>query len=163
MFVLELFGFVFQGSYAIRHELPLDSFLEVWTIMIQNFFIVLLIYRLTTGIHLEAIALVCLILSICLYELTVAPLSVVAALQMVSIGIFTVAKAPQIFKVFREQSTGQLDLFMLSMQTLGTTIRVFTTLEATTDRVYLLSYLIGMVLDATLMGQILYYRRKDIE
>jgi hypothetical protein len=57
MFTLELFGFVFQGSYAARHHFPLDSYLEVFVILAQNFIIIALMYRFTTGINAQAVLL----------------------------------------------------------------------------------------------------------
>jgi hypothetical protein len=97
--------------------------------------------------------------------------------------IFASAKIPQILKGFREKNTGQLDLFMVIMQLLGSVgkknknaattvglikrhfykivVRVFTTMQSVDDPLYLLSYIIGSTLNAVLVFQVLFYGNQD--
>lgn len=157
MFTLELFGFVFQGSFAARHGFPLDSYLEVFVILVQNFIIIGLCYVYTTGYSAQAFLLHAAAVGLLAWELLFAPLEAVVALQSLSIAIFTVAKVPQIVSAFRLKSTGQLDLFMVLLQTLGSLVRVFTTLQSVDNPVYLAGYVLGSSLNAVMTLQVLYY------
>jgi mannose-P-dolichol utilization defect protein 1 len=157
MFTLELFGFVFQGTYAARHNFPLDTYLEVFVILAQNFIIIALMYRFTTGINAQAVLLLGAALALCVYELTAAPIELVVGLQTFSIAVFAVAKMPQIIKAFQDKSTGQLDLFMVTLQTLGSLTRVYTTLQSVNNPIYLFGYVLGSSLNAIMTAQVLYY------
>lgn len=158
MFVLELFGFIFQGSFAARHHFPLDSYLEVFVVFAQNFIIIALMYRFTTGINVRTVALLGSALALLAFELTVAPIELVVALQTFStIVVFTVAKLPQIIKAYKEKSTGQLDLFMVALQTLGSLVRVFTTFQSVNNPIYLFGYILGSTFNATMTLQVLIY------
>jgi mannose-P-dolichol utilization defect protein 1 len=157
MFTLELFGFIFQGSYAARHGFPLDSYLEVFVILAQNFIIVALCYVFTTGYNVQAAALQAAALALLFWELYAAPLEYVVLLQSLAIGIFTIAKLPQIVQAFQNKSTGQLDLFMVLLQTLGSLVRVFTTLQTVDNPVYLFGYILGASLNGIITAQVLYY------
>jgi mannose-P-dolichol utilization defect 1 len=157
MFTLELFGFIFQGSFAARHAFPLDSYLEVFVILAQNFIIIALCYVYTTGYNLQAALLQGAALALLAWELLAAPIEAVIALQSLSIGIFTVAKLPQIVQAFQQKSTGQLDLFMVLLQTLGSLVRVFTTLQTVDNPVYLFGYVLGATLNGIITAQVLYY------
>jgi len=158
MFSLELFAFVFQGTYAARNGFPLDSYLEIWVILAQNFIIIALMYVYSSrGFTLNGAALLGSALLLIAAELTVAPMSVVVLLQTVSVALFAIAKLPQIVKGFAEKSTGQLDLFMVSMQTLGSLVRVFTTLQSVNDPIYLFSFILGSTLNAIITLQVLVY------
>jgi mannose-P-dolichol utilization defect protein 1 len=157
MFTLELFGFVFQGSYAARHNFPLDAYLEVFVILAQNFIIIALMYHFTTGINAQAVLLLGAALALCAYELTAAPIELVVGLQTFSIAVFSVAKLPQIIKAFQDKSTGQLDLFMVTLQTLGSLTRVFTTMQSVNNPIYLFGYILGSSLNAIMTAQVLYY------
>ena len=125
MFALELCGFVFQGSYAFRNGFPLDSYMEVFVLLAQNFIIVALMFRYTTGINAKATVFLGAVAAVFAWEMTSAPMDIVVWLQGTTLLIFSVAKVPQIVQAFQAKSTGQLDLFMVALQTLGYVKRRF--------------------------------------
>lgn len=71
--------------------------------------------------------------------------------------IFTASRVPQIVQSYRNKSTGQLDLFMILLQTGGSLSRVFTTLQEVDDVVYLSGFILGAALNLTMLAQLLYY------
>jgi mannose-P-dolichol utilization defect protein 1 len=73
-----------------------------------------------------------------------------------------VAKLPQIIKAFQDKSTGQLDLFMVTLQTLGSLTRVFTTLQSVNNPIYLFGYVLGSSLNAIMTAQVLYLRQRQV-
>ena len=145
-----------------------------------DFVIVALLYRFTTGINAEAIVLLGSVAAFFAWEMSSAPLELVASLQATTIAIFSGSKVPQIVKAFQAKSTGQLDLFMVTLMTGGSLARVFTTFQTVDDKVcaarspahagalckrliaiapqfYLLSYIVGTALNAVMLGQVLIY------
>jgi len=155
MFVLEMFGFVFQGGYAYRTGVAPDKYMETFVILVQNFVIVYLMYRYTTGINAQAALLLGGVAALLAAQMTVMPMDVVRLLQLTTIPIFSASKVPQIIKAFADKSTGQLDLFMVTLQTLGSLARVFTSRNL--DWLYLAGYIIGSTLSGIMLLQILVY------
>ena len=96
-------------------------------------------------------------LGLLLFEMSGAPMWLVLGLQSLTIPIFSASKIPQIVKAYNEQSTGQLDFFMVFLQMLGSLTRVFTTYQSVSDPMYLLGFVIGAVLSGIMCAQIVYY------
>jgi hypothetical protein len=112
-------------------------------------------YRFTTGINAQALLLLGGVAALLAAQLTVMPMDVVRLLQLTTIPIFSASKVPQIIKAFADKSTGQLDLFMVTLQTLGSLARVFTSRNL--DWLYLAGYIIGSSLSGIMLLQILIY------
>ena len=63
----------------------------------------------------------------------------------------------QIVTNFRNGHTGQLSFIMVLLLTLGAVARIFTTIQETGDKVMLVTFLVSVMLNATLTFQVLYY------
>ena len=129
---------------------------RVGLIAASDFVIVYLIYIYTTGINGQAMAVLGGALALLAAQMTVMPMEIVVALQLTTIPIFSASKVPQIAKAYQEKSTGQLDLFMVALQTLGSLVRVFTSMQQKeVDAMYLAGYVIGASLNGIILLQIL--------
>ena len=118
-------------------------------------------YKYTTGVNLHGLLLLGSAVALLGWEMTVAPIDLVASLQTTTLFIFSASKVPQIVQAFRQKSTGKLDLFMVALQLLGSLTRVFTTLQSVDDFRYALGYIIGSTLSGIMCLQILMYGDKS--
>ena len=58
---------------------------------------------------------------------------------------------------FRNASAGQWSVITAGLSVCGNAIRAFTTLTLTKDRRLLFGFLLGLVVNSTLLGQVLVY------
>ena len=63
----------------------------------------------------------------------------------------------QIFTNYKNGHTGLLSLPTVFLNVMGAIARVFTTLQETGDLNILMTYLIGIIINITLFGQLIYY------
>ncbi|KER25863.1 hypothetical protein T265_06775 [Opisthorchis viverrini] len=87
----------------------------------------------------------------------VMPLSVLYTLQTLNVPIMLVSKILQIAANWRNGSTGQLSAITLCLFALGSTARIFTSLEETGDNLIILTYILSTLCNYILMGQVFYY------
>ncbi|KAH8086716.1 hypothetical protein JL720_7159 [Aureococcus anophagefferens] len=71
--------------------------------------------------------------------------------------LMTVSLLPQIVLNFQRRSGGQWSAITAGLSVGGNAIRAFTTLTLTKDALLLCGFLLGLALNATLLGQILLY------
>lgn len=106
---------------------------------------------------------VAVILGVLIFTAKLAPPSLISALQVLTIPVLIVAKVPQIRQNFLLKSTSHLSEITVGANVVGSLIRLFTTVQdfdrLGRDYVLLAGYLSSFALNATLVGQILYYRR----
>ena len=81
----------------------------------------------------------------------------IAALQAGATALMTVSLLPQIVLNFQRRSGGQWSAITAGLSVGGNAIRAFTTLTLTKDTLLLCGFLLGLALNATLLGQILLY------
>jgi len=160
MFLLELFAFAFQVVYSFRKSVPLLNYAETGVIMVQNFLIVMLIYRYTTGLNASFFAI-----SVAWLSYLVAgiggwtPMTVITSLQASTLALGTASKLPQIYTSFSLGTTGQLNAMMVFMQFGGCLARLATLIiDNVKDQLILVGYVVGALLNFILLSQIVYYR-----
>jgi len=84
-------------------------------------------------------------------------------LQAATIPVFMVSKLPQIWINFQNKSVGQLSGITVTLNFVGSLVRVFTTFTQVDDKVVLAGYLIGTALNAILFLQVMIYGGGDKE
>ncbi|XP_024012511.1 mannose-P-dolichol utilization defect 1 protein homolog 1 isoform X2 [Eutrema salsugineum] len=77
--------------------------------------------------------------------------------------IFLSARIPQIWKNFRNKSTGQLSFLTCLMNLGGSMARVFTSIQVNAPFTMLLGILLAVFTNGIIMSQILLYRTKEKE
>eukprot|EP00873_Tetraselmis_striata_P003250 jgi/Tetstr1/423514/TSEL_014190.t1 len=83
--------------------------------------------------------------------------AVLSGMQIAATCVLTGAIIPQILLNFKQQGTGEWSLITAVLSTAGNGLRVFTTLQLTRDPILLAGYILGFLVNATLLGQIVYY------
>jgi len=178
-YALETASLLITLSYGIRQQFPFSTYGESAFIAVQDVVVGILV--LTFGGKPAAAAAWIAVVAAGVYALLVDP-SLVDAQTMAYLqagaGILGVAsKAPQIFTIWREGSTGQLSAFAvcnpgrthlhrassadLSSKVFnylaGSLSRIFTTVKEVDDPLILYGYLAGFALNLILAAQMLYY------
>ncbi|KYQ94278.1 transmembrane protein [Tieghemostelium lacteum] len=85
-----------------------------------------------------------------------------AYLSLGNIPIFTSSKIPQIATIHQNKSVGQLSLITCALNFAGCLARVFTTFKEVNEPSVLLGYVIGTVLNGTILAQFLLYRNNKV-
>jgi len=86
-----------------------------------------------------------------------APLHLLALLQATNLPIVAAAKLLQALTNARQGHTGELSLVTMTLLTLGSAARVFTTIQETGDQLVMLSYVISAGCNSILVLQIFWY------
>ena len=63
----------------------------------------------------------------------------------------------QVIANFRNGHTGQLSAITIFLLFAGSLARIFTTIQETGDKLFLIQFLTAFALNCTLMGQVVYY------
>jgi len=158
MFQLELIGFYTTSSYSIYNGFAFSTYGENILISIQNVIIIYLIYKYTTGVDYKFYSFNGVLL---LYFYAMAagiiPVDIMKILQGSTILIFIASKIPQIYTTFKIKDASKLAFSTFFLSLVGSLVRVFTTLTEVDDKVVLLGYIIGAILNGILSAQIIMY------
>lgn len=85
------------------------------------------------------------------------PLVALTFLQAATIPIAIASKGIQILENLRNNSTGQLSLVTWLLQFVGSSARIFTSVQETGDWLVIVSFVVRALLDGVIVGQILFY------
>lgn len=147
------------GSVLVYHVLlgsPLSAYGENAIITMQQFVIVLLLWKYsgTSVAHMGCVAAG--IAGVFAFEFTVPP-QFQQYIFLATIPAFSAARIPQIIANFQNGHTGQLALITLLIGFAGSLVRVFTSLEEVDDPFVALSFVLGAVWNTILLLQVFYY------
>jgi len=158
MFILELVGYAISIVYSISNGYPFNTYGEYTFIALQNFVIIFLVFKYTTNDYSIFGAILVGFISYFYVGLTgILSIEVLQTLQGSSLLIFTVSRLPQIWMNFKTKSTGQLALTTFFLNFAGSLARIFTTLKELQDTIILSGYIVGALLNGTILAQILVY------
>lgn len=166
--VLELVGYLFTLSYNYRNGFPFTSYGEFMFITAQSLTILMLFYVYGRQSALQKQAILAYVVAYVTagyvlltnaYDL--APLSFVSLLQASTIPVYIASRVPQIWSNFKAKSAGQLALLTWVLNLAGGVARVFTTIQESNDPLMLVTVLLGVTLNGTIVAQILYYGSKS--
>ncbi|KAF8571725.1 hypothetical protein P879_01265 [Paragonimus westermani] len=92
----------------------------------------------------------------------VVPTSILYTLQTLNVPVMLSSKFLQIIVNWRNGSTGQLSAVTLLLFALGSTARIFTSIQETGDNLIILTYILSTLCNYALVAQLLYYWKSPI-
>jgi len=164
MFVLEIIGYTICTTYGMFNKFPFSTYGETSIIAVQNLVIIYLIftYRNISMLKFGALILVIAV------QIGAAMNGLISSeiftyMNYSTSLIFCASKIPQIITNFQYKSTGTLALFTFVLNFAGSLARIFTTLKEVSDMSVLMNFILGAVLNGTIMVQILMWGPKTTE
>ncbi|ESQ42409.1 hypothetical protein EUTSA_v10015267mg [Eutrema salsugineum] len=163
-FELEVVGYTISLAYCLHKELPFSAFGEIAFLLIQGLILVACIYYFSQPLSVTTWvrAILYFALAPTVFAGQIDPL-VFEALYASKHLIFLSARIPQIWKNFRNKSTGQLSFLTCLMNLGGSMARVFTSIQVNAPFTMLLGILLAVFTNGIIMSQILLYRTKEKE
>lgn len=157
-FELESWGLLVHAAYGAVNRLPFSSYGEAAILLAQNLLLLALVYRYSQAPASRAAGVFGVLAgAVAVLAAGGASKAAVARLYDANNLVMLAARLPQIAKNFSAKSTGQLSLVTFGVNTAGCVARIFTTLQDGGGAAMLRSYCLGLLLNATLVTQILYY------
>lgn len=157
---LETLGLLVSAAYGAVSGLPFNAYGESAILFAQSLVLLLLIYRLSGAPVLRVLAVLsalgALIASVATGRVGLDLMQVLFnanSLVMIS------SRVPQIWSNYSTKATGQLSLITCAINTVGCTIRIFTSLTEGAGPAMIRTYALGLVLNGTLVLQILAYAK----
>lgn len=163
-FELEVVGYTISLGYCLQKKLPFSAFGELAFLLIQALILIACIYYFSQPLSLTTWVKVILYFAIAptVFAGKIDPLLFEALFASKHL-IFLSARIPQIWKNFRNKSTGQLSFLTCFMNFCGAMARVFTTIQANAPLSMLMGIVLAVFTNGTIMTQILLYRSKEKE
>ncbi|CAK9135357.1 unnamed protein product [Ilex paraguariensis] len=159
-FELEVVGYTIALAYCLHKGLPFSAYGELAFLLIQAIILLAIIYYYSqpmgTTTWIKAL-LYCAVAPTILGG-QIDPL-LFEALYASQHAIFLFAKIPQIWKNFKNKSTGELSFLTSLMNFGGSTARVFTSIQEKAPTSVLLGSLIGILTNGTILSQIIIYQK----
>mmetsp|Transcript_9031 Transcript_9031/g.13149 ORF Transcript_9031/g.13149 Transcript_9031/m.13149 type:complete len:266 (+) Transcript_9031:143-940(+) len=152
--------------YGLRTEgLPFTSYGENGALLLQTVLLVACCWKFSQNVNPSEWILALVVYSVYSYIcMELVPQESISYLMQSLVPINLYAKGVQIVKIFQEGHTGNQSVVTLTMNIVGTTIRVGTTLgESVIDTNLLLSHASSAALNGTLLGQYFYYQTATAE
>ncbi|OLY85183.1 Mannose-P-dolichol utilization defect 1 protein [Smittium mucronatum] len=157
-FLLETVANIVNIAYSLRNHFPFTTFGESMFIGIQNYFISIIIMILNgqellgmfTGGFLVVVAYL-------LNDSSWTSETLLSTLQALTIPLLISSRIPQILKIHKEKTTGQLSSFSVFNYFLGSAARIFTTFVEVDNKLVLLGYSLSLITNAILAAQMIYY------
>ncbi|KAJ3706783.1 hypothetical protein LUZ61_010488 [Rhynchospora tenuis] len=159
-FELEVVGYTISLAYCIHKGLSFSAYGELASLLVQAIILVAVIYYFTGPIKVKTWVLVLLYGAIAPTILAgrIDPV-LFEALYASQHAIFIFARVPQIWKNFSNKSTGELSSLTCLMNFGGSLVRVFTSIQEKAPTSVLMGYVMGIIMNGTLLTQILTYRK----
>lgn len=163
-FELEVVGYTISLAYCLHKELPFSAFGEIAFLLIQALILVACIYYFSRPLSVTTWvrAILYFALAPTVFSGKIDSL-VFEALYASKHLIFLSARLPQIWKNFRNKSTGQLSFLTCFMNLGGSMARVFTTIQENAPFSMLMGIFLAVSTNGIIMTQILMYRTEGKE
>ncbi|KAL4307897.1 hypothetical protein HN51_042328 [Arachis hypogaea] len=162
-FELEVVGYTIALAYCLHKGLPFSAYGELLFLLIQALILVAIIYyysrplRTTTWIR----ALIYCAVAPTILAGQIDPF-LFEALYASQHAIFLSARIPQILKNFSNRSTGELSFLTSLMNSAGSMVRVFTSLQENAPKSVVMGSAIGVATNFTILSQILFYQKPRV-
>ncbi|KAK9907948.1 hypothetical protein WJX75_000403 [Coccomyxa subellipsoidea] len=158
-FELEQLALTIHGTYGFILGLPFSAYGEAVVLVLQNSFLLAQIYVLSKSsvwrpflaVGLFGTALACISAG------TVTP-AMIKVLYDLNNTIVLAARLPQIYQNYKSKSTGQLSGTVYVANFMGCIARIFTSLQEGGGYAMVRGFVLGLVLNGTLVSQIFLYR-----
>ena len=160
MFYVDNFMMIIVGWYNVHLKNPFSVYGENFFILAQDVAIVLLIWTYNKEVKTITKIIVSISVSglfLILYTDILVSENMWTLMINIQFVLLTIARTPQIWHNFKNQSTGQLAIITYALNSLGGIARTLTLLKETTDFLNILVTLLSLLFNATLAFQIVYY------
>lgn len=155
--LFNLIGLTAAVVYPFKKGFPMSTYVEILILCIQSFGILGLLcsykgllgeYTVGMGVYLATT------ISLLAFDL---PATILGLLQWIAILVCNYAQIPQILLTYRTKKASWSPITAI-MSMVGNTVRVFTTLQLTGDKLVLSGNLMGLLCNLTLLTQCWLYR-----
>ncbi|XP_019174905.1 PREDICTED: mannose-P-dolichol utilization defect 1 protein homolog 2-like [Ipomoea nil] len=159
-FELELLGYTIALGYCLHKGLPFSAFGEYVFLLIQALILVAIIYYFSKPLSTKRWMIALLYCGIAPTILTgkIDPI-LFEALFASQYAIFLFARIPQIWKNFKNKSTGELSFLTFMMNFAGSMVRVFTSVQEKAPMTVVMGSVLGILLNGTILSQISLYAK----
>lgn len=155
--LLELISFTSVSAYSHANGFPFSAYGEGVFLAIQNFLLAIMTITWTYS-QIKAVLFSCTYMACIAVLLSpTLPLSILILFQTVNLPIMLSSKFAQIWTNYNNGSTGQLSAITLFLFALGSTVRIFTSIQETGDYLMILSCILASLCNYILVGQLFYY------
>ncbi|KAB1220318.1 hypothetical protein CJ030_MR3G019064 [Morella rubra] len=163
-FELEVVGYTIALAYCLHKGLPFSAYGELAFLLIQAIILVSTIYYFSQPLGMKTWIRALLYCAVAPTILAgqIDPV-LFEALYASQHAIFLFAKIPQIWKNFSNKSTGELSFLTCLMNSAGSTVRVFTSIQEKAPRSVVLGSVLGIATNATLLSQIIMYQKPHVK
>ncbi|GAB9464991.1 Mannose-p-dolichol utilization defect 1 protein [Globisporangium polare] len=157
-FYMEVLLYVSSTIYNVLRGYPVSTWGENLVILVQNVVLVLLLWAYYTPKIAYATRFgLAVVFAGLTAGMLLTPPEYQWALASAGIPVSIVARIPQIFSNFKQGHTGQLAFVTLVLNFGGSVARLFTTMQETGDPVQLLGFGVAILLNGTLVLQVLLF------
>ncbi|XP_039258639.2 mannose-P-dolichol utilization defect 1 protein-like [Styela clava] len=155
--LLELYAITSMCAYSIARSFPFSAWGDSFFLLIQVTIIACLVQYYRGKPQLAIVFLV--IYSVILFVLVsgITPTNVLAALQASNMPAIVIAKMIQAAESIKNGHTGQLSAITVFLTFIGSTARIFTSIQETGDNIVILTYIVSTIANAVISFQIIYY------
>jgi mannose-P-dolichol utilization defect 1 len=158
--LIETFGYSYNLAAHYRMRYPLSTYGDFGVLILQNSILIALVYRFSGRASTGGAAVAALFCGLALMCSPAFPVSVLKLMTLGNVPVTIAARLPQILKSSRDKSTGRLSAVTCCGLFLGSSARVFTTLQDVDDVNILVGYITSASLNAVIASQVLYYGNK---
>lgn len=159
-FELEVVGYTISLAYCLHKGLPFSAFGEMAFLLIQALILVACIYYYSQPVPMTTWVRALLYCAVAPTVLAgqINP-TLFDALYASQHAIFLFARLPQIWKNFKNKSTGELSFLTFFMNFAGSIVRVFTSIQENAPVSILTGFALGVFTNGTILSQILMYQK----
>uniref|UniRef100_A0AAP0H606 Mannose-P-dolichol utilization defect 1 protein homolog n=1 Tax=Deinandra increscens subsp. villosa TaxID=3103831 RepID=A0AAP0H606_9ASTR len=159
-FEMEVIGYTIALAYCLHKGLPFSAYGELAFLLIQAIILVATIYYFSqpVGNSTWIRALLYCGLAPTILAGKIDPL-LFEALYASQHAIFFCARVPQIWENFKNKSTGELSFLTSFMNSLGSIVRVFTSLQEKAPTSVVLGSVVGILTNGAILSQIIIYQK----
>ncbi|KAH8862254.1 Mannose-P-dolichol utilization defect 1 protein [Schistosoma japonicum] len=155
--LLELISYTSLSVYSLVNKFPFSAYGEGIFLATQNFLLVVMAITWTYS-PAKAVVFSCTYMACLALLLSPSlPLSVLVLFQTMNLPIMLSSKIAQIWTNYSNGSTGQLSAITLCLFAVGSTARIFTSIQETGDKLMIISCILASLCNYALLGQLLYY------
>lgn len=160
-FYFDVAGYTVSPVYGFKKGFPISTYGETFIILVENLVLVLLLWRYAKGDDAASTNFkigVTAFYACCWAALFNLPDELLYILPMIGSSMVLYSRLPQIYLNFSNGHTGQLAIVTWLLNVIGVIARVFTTATELNDPIQLASHSVAMLLNLTVVAQILMYR-----
>ncbi|KAL9449384.1 hypothetical protein AB3S75_011333 [Citrus x aurantiifolia] len=161
-FELEVVAATIGLGYSIQKGIPFSAYGEVFFILIQGLILVAITYYYSqpvgTATWIRALLYCAIAPTILAGQINPVLFETIYACQHIT---FLSARIPQIWKNFKNKSTGQLSFLTCLMSFGGAMVRVFTSIQEKAPTNVVMGSTMGALMNGIVLSQMILYRKPE--